>query len=164
MSLAHGYYGIFDLHVDGGPEHPIWSRSVQGTGYTMLDGGNVAAYYIGPIAGPPTRGLFAVFGEQAVLEAWNLDAMPGAEVLRRRNEGAGISDARKIYQALTHLIVDDDGENSVRREVTPPNSLTLPTPGVPWGMITALRTPSTRVTLAGHPLFAILEDEPDRDP
>ncbi len=169
MMLAHAYIAIRDLHADGGPAAPeTWSRSVQGsTGWTMLEHplGLLAAYRVNAIG---ARGLFAVFGPQAVLEtiaanAGSAEVMPARELWRRRAE----TQPRKAVRAWRTWIVDDDGEPEVRRTLIDEGGtlpVTPPTVAVPWGTVTRLYRPALDATLAGHPLHTRLEDEPDRNP
>lgn len=163
MSLAHAYIAIRDLYEDGGPVAPeSWARSVQGsTGWTMLTtetGELLAAYYVGTIAGPPARGLFALFGNADAIESWDPDAMPAREMFRRRTS---VASAAQRMRAWPVWIVDDDGETEVRRRLTP-RTIGLPSVSAPWGTVTRLYRPALDVTLAGHALHVTLEDEPDR--
>lgn len=162
MTFANAYVGILDLHTDGGPDHPTWPRSVQGrTGWVMLSDASphdVATYYIGPIAGPPTRGLFVIVGDASVLETWAPEAMPAREAFRRRLEPT----AGKMHRAWPVWRVDDDTGAEVRRRLPVPLAVGLPSVGAPWGTVTRLHQPALDATLAGHPLTERLEDEPDR--
>lgn len=168
MILSNAYIAIRDLDVDGGPAVPEdWERSVQGTtGWTMLKTPSrevLAAYRINVVG---ARGLFAVFGPQAVLEAiaaTNSEVMPGRELWRRRAE----TQAGKAVRRWCTWIVDDGGETEVRRTLIDEGGVlpaTPPSVGVPWGTITKLYRPALNATLAGHPLHKRLEDEPDRNP
>ncbi len=171
--LAHAYIAIRDLYLDpetgladGGPAAPAsWARSPQGTtSWTMLthpSGAVLAAYRVNAIG---ARGLFALHGPQDILEAialGNSEVMPAREAWRRRAE----TQARKAIRAWRTWRCDDDGEIEVRRMLIDEGDIlpvTPPTVGSPWGTVTRLYRPAMAVTLAGHALHQMLEDQPDR--
>lgn len=166
MTFANAYVAglAMDEH-DGGPVAPeSWARSEQGsTGWTMLTapGGLLAAHYVGAIAGPPARGLFAIFGDAAVIESWAGDAMPAREMFRRRGESL----AGQMVRGWPVWRVTDDAGSESRRRLDVPLAAGLPSAGSPWaGDVTALHRPALDATLAGHALHTRLEDQPDRDP
>ncbi len=172
MIFAHAYVAIRDLYLDpesglwdGGPDAPAtWERSVQGTtGWVMIEhpDGLLAAYYVGPIAGPPAQGLFALFGTTATIEAWDPAAMPAREAFRRRLE----PHAGKMHRNWPVWRVTDGAGTDSRRRLPVPLAAGLPSAGSPWaGDVTALHRPALEVTLLGHLLDTRFEDEPDRTP
>lgn len=167
MTVA--YVALLDVHADGGPDHPTWSRTPQGsTGWTLL--GLIRARYMAPIIGPPPRGLFALIGPVAEVESMGPEdeVMPALEMQRRAAENEPTAETM-LRSWRTWIVDDDDGTEHKATILNPGETLlaTLPSPGTPFGPsnVTKLYRAALAAYRTGSPHhMQMLEDEPDRSP
>jgi len=192
IDLAHAFLAVRDVDANGGPVVlGAWQSTPQDAGWYTLtresDGLTVAAWRANSAG---TRGLFALFGPRAELDALAAvepACLPAREAWARRAEPA----VRAWLRRWRHWRIDGqvrDGAG-VAQPVTAqtvqivPEGVAIPdpsTPPLPWLLrsdgsvttlvaeaqvrVTVIYRPALANTLAGFDLHTVAEDEPERLP